>query len=103
CHEIFQNDQRQLKNSFVIKYEEFVADPHKWVNSMYHFLGLSDLPVTQKILSDVNKKYFKIWDRKLSGLFSGAMNRTLVKRYEERVRCFGYSLTDLDWIGPAVE
>ena len=24
----------------------------------------------------------------------------LSKLYEERLRCFGYSLTDLDWIGP---
>jgi len=31
------------------------------------------------------------------------MNRTIIKRYEERVRCFGYSLNDLDWIGPVVE
>jgi hypothetical protein len=67
---------------------------------MYHFLGLGDFSVSQKILSGVNQKYFKIWNKKLSGLFSGPMNRTLIKRYEERMRCFGYSLTDLDWIGP---
>ena len=32
-----------------------------------------------------------------------AVNRKIVERYEERVRCFGYSLTDLDWIGPIAE
>jgi hypothetical protein len=103
CHEIFKADQKLLKNSFVVKYEEFVAEPNKWVNNMYHFLGLSDFSVSQKILSDVNKRYFALWNRKLSGLFSGPMNRTIIKRYEERVRCFGYSLNDLDWIGPVVE
>ena len=103
CHEIFQADQKHLKNSFVVKYEEFVAEPHQWVNNMYHFLGLSDFSVNQKILSDVNKKYFKIWNQKLSGFFSGPLHRMLIKRYEERLRCFGYSLNDLDWIGPVVE
>jgi hypothetical protein len=100
CHEIFQEDQKHLKNSFVVKYEEFVAEPHTWVNNMYHFLGLSDFSISQKILSNVNQKYFKIWNQKLSGLFSGPTNRRLINLYEERMRCFGYSLTDLDWIGP---
>jgi hypothetical protein len=100
CHEIFREDQTHLKNAFVVKYEEFVANPHTWVNQMYRFLGLSDFVVSQKILSDVNTRYFKIWNKKLSGFFSGPMNRALITRYEERVRCFGYSLTDLDWLGP---
>jgi len=103
CHEMLKADQKHLKNAFVVKYEEFVAEPDKWVNDMYHFLGLSDFSVSQKILSDVNNRYFKIWNRKLSGLLSGPMNRMIIKRYEERVRCFGYSLNDLDWIGPVVE
>ncbi|HKG52844.1 MAG TPA: sulfotransferase [Anaerolineales bacterium] len=103
CNEIFKADQKQLKNSFVVKYEEFVAEPEMWVNTMYHFLGLSDFSVSQKILSDVNKKYFKIWNQKLAGFFSGSVNRMLIKRYEERIRCFGYSLTDLDWIGPVID
>jgi len=103
CHEIFKNDQKYLNNTFIVKYEEFVAEPPKWVNAMYRFLGLSDYSIHQKILSDVNKKYFQMWNRKSSGLLSGIMNRKIVQRYEERVRCFGYSLTDLDWIGPVVE
>jgi sulfotransferase family protein len=103
CHEIFREDQHFLRHSFVVKYEEFVAEPHEWVNHIYHFLGLSDFPVSQKILSDVNRKYFQIWKTKLSGFFSGPMNRTLLRRFEERVRCFGYSLVDPDWIGPMVE
>lgn len=102
CHEIFQADQKYLKNSFVVKYEEFVAEPYQWVNDMYRFLGLNDYSMSQKILTDVNKKYFKQWQKKLSGLFSGPMNRKIIERYEDRVRCFGYSLTDLDWIGPIV-
>ena len=103
CHEIFKEDQTHLKNSFVVKYEDFVAEPYQWVNKIYRFLGLTDFSMNQKVLSDVNKKYFGMWNRKLSGLFSGPMNRAIMQRYEERIRCFGYSLTELDWIGPVVE
>ncbi|HSL41885.1 MAG TPA: sulfotransferase [Anaerolineales bacterium] len=103
CHEMFQEDQKHLEHSFVVKYEEFVAEPHKWVNDIYRFLGLGHAPINQKILSDVNKKYFKMWNRKLSSLFSGMMNRMIIERYGKRVKCFGYSLTDLDWIGPIIE
>ena len=103
CHELFREDQKQLTNSFVVKYEEFVAEPYEWVNKMYHFLGLSDFSMSQKILSDVNKRYFNKWNQNLSGLLSGPMNRALIKKYEDRVKCFGYSLTDLDWIGPVAD
>src|SRR6266545_4254485 len=88
CQETFQADQKYLRNSLVVKYEEFVAEPYQWVNTMYDFLGLGNHSMSQKILSDVNKKYFKIWNRNLSGIFSGMLNRTIIKRYEERVRCF---------------
>lgn len=100
CHEIFHEDQKHLNRSFVVKYEEFVAEPDKWVNEMYRFLGLGDYSMSQKILSGVNHRYFSLWQRNLSGFFSGRTNRRIIERFESRVRCFGYSLIDLDWIGP---
>jgi hypothetical protein len=103
CHEIFQSDRKYLQNVFVVKYEEFVAKPYSWVNEMYRFLGLSDYSLSQKILTGVNNRYFTLWQKKLDGFFSGRMNRKIIERYEQRVRCFGYSLTDLDWIGPIAE
>lgn len=101
CHEMFRVDQTYLKKSFVVKYEEFVADPDKWVNDIYHFLGLADHAMSQKIISGVNNRYFELWEKKRSGYFSGIFHRKTVKAYEERVRLFGYSLTDLNWIGAA--
>jgi hypothetical protein len=67
---------------------------------MYHFLGLKDFSMSQEVMSGVNNRYFKLWRSSLSGFFSGRTNRKIVERFEGRVRCFGYSLTDLDWIGP---
>lgn len=101
CHEMFRADQACLGKSFVLKYEEFVTEPSRWVNEIYGFLGLSDHAISEKIISGVNNRYFAQWQKKRSGFFSGIMNRRIVERYEERVRAFGYSLTDLNWIGPA--
>jgi hypothetical protein len=103
CHEIFQQDRKHLKNVFVVKYEEFVAEPYKWVNDMYRSLGLSDYSMSQEVISGVNNRYFQLWQKDISSLFSRRMNRKIIERYEERVRCFGYSLTDLDWIGPVTQ
>lgn len=99
CHELFQQDRKHLQNVFVVKYEEFVVEPYQWVNDMYRFLGLSDYSMSQDVISGVNQRYFEFWQKSLSGFISGRRNRKLIERYEERVRCFGYSLTDLDWIG----
>ena len=103
CHEMFQADRKHLSNVFVVKYEDFVADPYHWVNDIYHFLGLSDYSMSQKVISGVNNRYFNQWQKQLSGFFSGRMNRKIIERYEERVRCFGYSLTDLNRIEPLTE
>jgi hypothetical protein len=100
CHEIFQADRKHLDHVFVVKYEEFVAEPYQWVNEMYRFLGLSHYSMSQEIISGVNNTYFRLWQKNLAGFFSGRMNRKIIERYEERVRCFGYSLIDLDRIEP---
>lgn len=100
CHEIFLEDQKYLDRCFVVKYEEFVARPQKWMNDIHQFLELSYAPISQTIISDVNKKYFRLWQRNLSGFFSGMVHRSMIRRFNKRVKCFGYSLTDLDWIGP---
>ena len=103
CHEIFQADRKHLKNVFVVKYEEFVAAPERWASDIYRFLGLSDFSMREKIITGVNQRYFDRWQQNRSGFFSARMNQKIIERYEDRVRCFGYSLIDLDWIGPIAE
>src|SRR5215211_3031312 len=83
CHEMFQEDQRHLNNSFVVKYEEFVADPYRWVNDMYHFLELGNHSMSQKIISGVNNRYFNLWQKNLKSFFYGRTNRAIIDRYQE--------------------
>ncbi|MGE5248937.1 MAG: sulfotransferase family protein [Bacteroidota bacterium] len=95
CHEIFLEDQKHLRNKpLIIKYERFVAEPQLWVNRVQDMLGIEHHPTGQKILSNVNQKYFGKWQKESSGLLSGLNSRRIIKRFEERCRAFGYSLVD---------
>lgn len=100
CHEIFRADQNHLGRSLVLKYEQFVAEPAKWMREIQGFLGLPAGPVNQQIFRNVNDKYFGKWQRSLAGVLTGFGSRSIIKRYEGRVKSFGYSLVDPDWNGP---
>ena len=95
CHEIFMEDRKHLGNEPLInKYEHLVAEPQRWVAKVDEMLGLEPRPTEQKILSQVNAKYFGRWNRERQGILSGINSRSIIRRFEERCRAFGYSLED---------
>ncbi len=100
CHEIFLQDRPHLERVMVIKYEHFVSDPDAWTARLYRFLGLEPYPVSQPVRSDVNEKYFAMWRRDCAGLLSRWQMNALIRRYEERLHPFGYSLLDLTRCDP---
>lgn len=96
CHEIFLQDRNSLKNSIIVKYEQFVSNPTLHANTIYQFLGLHSHPNTQKVLSGVNAKYFSKWQKDHLGFLSRFVARKMVNRFESRLSSFGYSLIDLE-------
>lgn len=96
CHEIFMEDRPHLKRTMMLTYEQFVAEPSKWTNKIYNFLGVEDFPNQQKVLSGVNDKYFSKWRKDQQGFFSGITTKSLINRFETRFNRFGYSLVDLN-------
>lgn len=100
CHEIFLQDQPYLKNSMILKYEQFVKNPAIYTNKVYEFVGASPFPNNQKILPDVNAKYFSKWNRERTGFFSGGTTRKMIKQFEPRLNRIGYSLVDLERVDP---
>jgi hypothetical protein len=80
----------------LLKYEQFVADPNFWVNKINAFLNLDNHKTHQRILSNVNEKYFGYWSRDLKSWHSRISTRPLISRYEDRFNKFGYSLIDLE-------
>ncbi len=95
CHEIFLQDRPHLERVMVIKYEHFVAEPDAWMERLCDFLGLEPHGAFPGVRSDINEKYFAMWQRDLQGGLTRAMRRALIRRYEERLRPFGYSLLDV--------
>jgi hypothetical protein len=99
-HEIFAKDSSSIKNYIVLHYEEFVKQPKKNIQIIFEFLGLSHQPIQQKILSNVNEKYFSRWDQLKNSVLASFITRPFTQKYENRVNQFGYSLIDLEMVSP---
>jgi hypothetical protein len=104
CHELFVEDQKHLKNpSMIVKYEQFVGEPQVWLGKVQDMLGVEHFPTHQKILTDVNRKYFRKWEKEQTGWLSGINSRSIIRRFEDRCRRFGYSLVDPDYLAPPMD
>lgn len=96
CHEIFRADFKFLERVFMLKYEQYVANPNHWLQQIHQFLELDYHPIEQKILPHVNEKYFSRWRQDREKLFFQRTTQKMIERYEERLHPFGYSLVDLN-------
>lgn len=110
CHERFKVDRPELAHVFVLRYEEFVVEPQRFVDVLCRWIGIETTPIQRSISTEINEKYFARWraDKKArSALLTGkssnelGTNTILEKRFQE----FGYSLDPLDslpsvpWLG----
>jgi len=108
AHELMAEDAPHVRRVHVMRYEDLVADPDSELRDVFGFLGLEDhgagRPTAEGLNTDnfqadrtlrtgVNDRYFDDWD--------GPRRHTIVRRayydlterrYEGRVRRFGYSL-----------
>jgi len=94
CHQLFDGDRSNLKNLFIVKYEDFVAYPEQALRCVYQFLGLDYASPGMEIRSDVNGEYIRRW--KKNGIYTTALSCA----YEKRVNCFGYSLRQPKTVHP---
>ena len=94
CHEIFREDRPFLKNQIVMRYEDFVAEPDRWMKNIGTFLGIPYSPSQQEIHPDINKKYIDQWERWGRGLFGTVWMNVVLHKFESRMASFGYSLRD---------
>lgn len=84
-YEIFMNDMDYLRNVYVLRYEDFVANPQDEIDKVYDFLGLESLHIQHAVKPDVNEKYFSLWE-------SNRKNLSVDGYLEKRANKFGYSL-----------
>ncbi len=110
AHELLAEDAAHIRRLHALRYEDLVAAPDYELGRVFAFLGLEDhapgrersegvnvdnFQSDRTLRTGVNEKYFEEWRR-----LRGAVHRRLryelyERRYEARVRAFGYSLRDL--------
>ena len=96
CHEIFNTDKSFLKNLLVLKYENFVKDPHLCLERVYGFLGIENHLCSLGIHSDINLEYFNKWIKNQKNIFTNFYIDLIRTKYEKRINAFNYSLRDLE-------
>jgi hypothetical protein len=90
CHEAMERDREKIENLFVLKYEDFVADPDGHLGRLYSFLGIDQQPCRLDV-EDANPKYFHCWTKARRKLIS----RYVASRFEKRINHFGYTFNHL--------
>ncbi len=100
AYEIFLKDMPYLDDSvYVVRYEEFVLMPQKVINDIYHFIGLNAIDIRHSIHSDVNNKYFSMWETDRKKLFSRISNG-VTSDFEARANKCGYSIKNYNDLAP---
>lgn len=92
CHERFERDRPHLNEVLVVRYEDFVANPQERLHEMQAFLGLPPAELQREVQGGVNDRYWRAWEARRSHPLTRFYAQAVVRRLEERVRRFGYSL-----------
>ena len=95
CYECFEKDLSYLKHVTVYKYEDFIIKPNSIMDGICGFLDIHPVPFKYQIESNINQKYFSIWEEKQDNWLTKHYANFLIKKYETRFNHFGYSLIDL--------
>ncbi len=96
CHEELASDCEQLDNVHTVRFEEFVRDPSGTLRRVFEFLGLEAIEPALEIRPDANERYFTAWRERRREASGRIYINLLERRFESRVRPFGYSLRNLD-------
>lgn len=105
AYEAFFKDMRSLNSVYILRYEEFVKEPQKVIENVFNYLSLDPVEITHSIRSNINDKYFVMWEEDRKKIINRILPNRLVNKFEERVNNCGYSITDynnlvsVDWLG----
>jgi hypothetical protein len=92
AHERFLDDAAQVDRVMVVRYEDVVGDPTRELARAFRFAGLTPLETEWDVRADLNDRYVARWERARRTIGRRRHLDALARRYEDRVRPFGYSL-----------
>ncbi len=94
CHERLEADAPQLERLFVLRYEDFVADPDARLADVFRFIGVEPHPSGLTVKTTINDAYFTRWAANRWNPLKRYDTDRAIERFEERVNRFGYSLRE---------
>ncbi|MBK7095786.1 MAG: sulfotransferase [Saprospiraceae bacterium] len=98
AHSIYLEDRKYLKNEICITYEDLTQNFNKANDEISSFLDLEIKPEIR--FESKNKFYFDLWNLKdiagLKFIIKKIEREYLIKKYENQLNKFGYSLVNLE-------
>lgn len=98
-YEIFFKDMKFLRSVYVLRYEEFVLEPQKTIDNVFDYLGLDPIKIKHDIRSNINDKYFYMWEKDRGKYLNRIFNK-VTDELENRANKFGYSIVNYDDLAP---
>jgi hypothetical protein len=102
AHDLFREDLPYLHRARVLKYEDLVARPRRTLGELGRFLGLDGAMPVDNVRADQSRSYEQRWTTMATSgrPWQRRLQERLVAQYESRANEYGYSLVDLDRVGP---
>ncbi len=92
CHETLMADAPRVERLLVLRYEDMVADLEGTLADVYAFLEVEPAATSIAVRRGLDDAYFERWARRARNPLWRPYLRRLERRYETRLRRFGYSL-----------
>lgn len=112
AHDLFREDQPLLAQVHVVRYESLMSSPEAEVDRLEEFLGIE---IPRKAVADLDTNRSRSYEREWAGGVTGPRipgqrvvdrvvfphyDRAIRRRYDSRIRDFGYDLDDLGEAAP---
>ena len=94
-HRTLAGDAPFLERLRIVRYEHLVADPDAAMAPIFAAAGLAPIDVSELVKGGLDERYFRAWRSDRNPLLRLDRART-VRRFEDEVNRFGYSLVDLE-------
>jgi len=93
CHRLFESDRRNLRNVYVLKYEDLIGSTERGLKGIFEFLGLPSHS-SATLNPAGNDPYFQSWQRLAENPKSRDLAHKIRSKYERELQAFGYSFSD---------
>jgi hypothetical protein len=99
-YETMLKDMEGIDSLYILRYEDFVAEPQKTIDQIFAHLGMESTEVTHQVRTDINDKYFAMWEKDQNNRLKRLFNR-IPAEFEQRANQCGYSIENYRELVPA--